>query len=293
MKGKKEMVGRRKQMRKGNKRRKRSRIFFFLLYLKWKNRPKLNVLFPGAENMERIVFTIIQGAVDFPDPIAQKTCFIILTKLVELWGESETWPRQEVVSCEQEARFLSLPAGQYRVWASLWALLLLQEVKTAWWASPTLSTNTSSQPVSWLPSNRPLTCQMHRRSWWVSLIPPLIKEKSRFGDKPQLFSFFQVLSECALTLKMIHLKRVKICFCGWPSFVMCHRASTWTRAVFVSGTRIHPVLAAGVPAITPGGPGNFTGQKSLNPDVQKYLETCSFIYVQFYSFQSVSLFKYV
>lgn len=37
--------------------------------------------------MERVVFTIIQGAVDFPDPIAQKTCFIILSKLVELWGE--------------------------------------------------------------------------------------------------------------------------------------------------------------------------------------------------------------
>lgn len=42
---------------------------------------------PGAENIERVVFTIIQGAVDFPDPIAQKTCFIILSKLVELWGE--------------------------------------------------------------------------------------------------------------------------------------------------------------------------------------------------------------
>ncbi|KAM9704893.1 exportin-T isoform 2-T2 [Menidia menidia] len=40
----------------------------------------------GAENMERVLFTIIQGAVDFPDPVAQKTCFIILSKLVELWG---------------------------------------------------------------------------------------------------------------------------------------------------------------------------------------------------------------
>ncbi|KAF3826048.1 hypothetical protein GH733_006162, partial [Mirounga leonina] len=27
-----------------------------------------------------------QGAVEYPDPIAQKTCFIILSKLVELWG---------------------------------------------------------------------------------------------------------------------------------------------------------------------------------------------------------------
>ncbi|XP_071190420.1 exportin-T isoform X6 [Salvelinus alpinus] len=40
----------------------------------------------GAENVERVLFTIIQGAVDFPDPIAQKSCFIILSKLVELWG---------------------------------------------------------------------------------------------------------------------------------------------------------------------------------------------------------------
>uniref|UniRef100_A0A8C7KA88 Exportin-T n=1 Tax=Oncorhynchus kisutch TaxID=8019 RepID=A0A8C7KA88_ONCKI len=40
----------------------------------------------GVENVERVLFTIIQGAVDFPDPIAQKTCFIILSKLVELWG---------------------------------------------------------------------------------------------------------------------------------------------------------------------------------------------------------------
>ncbi|XP_066580703.1 exportin-T isoform X2 [Amia ocellicauda] len=40
----------------------------------------------GVENVERILFTIIQGAVDFPDPIAQKTCFIILSKLVEIWG---------------------------------------------------------------------------------------------------------------------------------------------------------------------------------------------------------------
>ncbi|XP_058047188.1 exportin-T isoform X2 [Ahaetulla prasina] len=39
-----------------------------------------------AENVEHVLFTIIQGAVDYPDPIAQKTCFIILSKLVELWG---------------------------------------------------------------------------------------------------------------------------------------------------------------------------------------------------------------
>lgn len=46
----------------------------------------------GAENVERVLFTIIQGAVDYPDPIAQKTCFIILSKLVELWGGKDGPP---------------------------------------------------------------------------------------------------------------------------------------------------------------------------------------------------------
>uniref|UniRef100_A0A2K5S5W4 Exportin-T n=1 Tax=Cebus imitator TaxID=2715852 RepID=A0A2K5S5W4_CEBIM len=41
----------------------------------------------GAENVERVLVTVIQGAVEYPDPIAQKTCFIILSKLVELWGK--------------------------------------------------------------------------------------------------------------------------------------------------------------------------------------------------------------
>ncbi|TKC51574.1 hypothetical protein EI555_012500 [Monodon monoceros] len=40
----------------------------------------------GAENVERVLVTVIQGAVEYPDPIAQKTCFIILSKLVELWA---------------------------------------------------------------------------------------------------------------------------------------------------------------------------------------------------------------
>ncbi|KAM9313145.1 exportin-T [Gastrophryne carolinensis] len=40
----------------------------------------------GAADVERVLFTVIQGAVEYPDPIAQKTCFIILSKLVELWG---------------------------------------------------------------------------------------------------------------------------------------------------------------------------------------------------------------
>ncbi|GFY44642.1 exportin-T [Trichonephila inaurata madagascariensis] len=39
-------------------------------------------------NLERVLLTVIQGAVEFPDPVAQKTCFSILKKMVELWGGS-------------------------------------------------------------------------------------------------------------------------------------------------------------------------------------------------------------
>lgn len=39
-----------------------------------------------SQNMEQVVSTVIQGAVSFPDPVAQKTCFGILRKMVELWG---------------------------------------------------------------------------------------------------------------------------------------------------------------------------------------------------------------
>ncbi|XP_076358684.1 exportin-T-like isoform X2 [Tachypleus tridentatus] len=38
------------------------------------------------QSMEQVLQTIIQGAVDFPDPVAQKTCFSILRKMVEFWG---------------------------------------------------------------------------------------------------------------------------------------------------------------------------------------------------------------
>ncbi len=32
--------------------------------------------------------TIIQGAVDIPDPTGQKSCFSILKKLIDLWGKT-------------------------------------------------------------------------------------------------------------------------------------------------------------------------------------------------------------
>ncbi|XP_067120441.1 exportin-T-like isoform X2 [Centruroides vittatus] len=44
------------------------------------------------QNLEQVLLTIIQGAVDFPDPVAQKTCFSILKKMVELWGGSDGIP---------------------------------------------------------------------------------------------------------------------------------------------------------------------------------------------------------
>ena len=69
--------------------------FVLLLYMKSELQIAFLVLFQielgffssGAENVERVLGTVIQGAVEHPDPIAQKTCFIILSKLVELWGK--------------------------------------------------------------------------------------------------------------------------------------------------------------------------------------------------------------
>uniref|UniRef100_A0A224YMP4 Exportin-T n=1 Tax=Rhipicephalus zambeziensis TaxID=60191 RepID=A0A224YMP4_9ACAR len=45
-----------------------------------------------AQSLEQVFTTIIQGAVEFPDPVAQKTCFTILRKMVELWGGPDAEP---------------------------------------------------------------------------------------------------------------------------------------------------------------------------------------------------------
>ncbi|XP_069692794.1 exportin-T-like isoform X6 [Periplaneta americana] len=42
-----------------------------------------------SQFLEQVMMSIIRGAVDFPDPVAQKTCFSILRKLVDLWGGKE------------------------------------------------------------------------------------------------------------------------------------------------------------------------------------------------------------
>ena len=36
--------------------------------------------------------SVVQGAVEFPDPVAQKNCFVILRKLTEVWAEKDSSP---------------------------------------------------------------------------------------------------------------------------------------------------------------------------------------------------------
>ncbi|PSN51529.1 Exportin-T [Blattella germanica] len=42
-----------------------------------------------SQFLEQVMMSIIRGAVDFPDPVAQRSCFGILRKLVDLWGGKE------------------------------------------------------------------------------------------------------------------------------------------------------------------------------------------------------------
>ncbi|XP_074646295.1 exportin-T-like [Tubulanus polymorphus] len=41
------------------------------------------------QNLQQVLMTVIQGAVELPDPVGQKMCFSILKKLVEVWGSNE------------------------------------------------------------------------------------------------------------------------------------------------------------------------------------------------------------
>lgn len=36
--------------------------------------------------------SVVQGAVEFPDPVAQKNCFVILRRLTEAWGVKDMGP---------------------------------------------------------------------------------------------------------------------------------------------------------------------------------------------------------
>jgi exportin-T len=41
----------------------------------------------SSQNLREVLTTVIHGAVEIPDPVGQKTCFGILRKLVEVWGD--------------------------------------------------------------------------------------------------------------------------------------------------------------------------------------------------------------
>ena len=36
---------------------------------------------------EQVLGSVVQGAMEFPDPVAQKMCFTILSRMIETWGE--------------------------------------------------------------------------------------------------------------------------------------------------------------------------------------------------------------
>ena len=40
----------------------------------------------------QVLMSVVQGAVEFPDPVAQKNCFVILRRLAEAWGEKDVGP---------------------------------------------------------------------------------------------------------------------------------------------------------------------------------------------------------
>ncbi|XP_013079973.2 exportin-T-like [Biomphalaria glabrata] len=44
------------------------------------------------QNLNQVLMSLIQGAVDLPDPQSQKCCFSTLKKLIELWGGKEALP---------------------------------------------------------------------------------------------------------------------------------------------------------------------------------------------------------
>ncbi|XP_063847188.1 exportin-T-like [Scylla paramamosain] len=45
-----------------------------------------------ATTLHQVLMSVVQGAVEFPDPVAQKNCFVILRRLTEAWGEKDVGP---------------------------------------------------------------------------------------------------------------------------------------------------------------------------------------------------------
>lgn len=99
----------------------------------------------------------------------------------------------------------------------------------------------------------------------------LVSSRTRVQPKNSTFwqlidrmIYFQTLSECALTLKMIHLKRVKLFDLTkvknpvefWNVSRYLEKCLVWC---FVSGAGVHPVLTAGVFTLPAGGARDLTG----------------------------------
>lgn len=45
-----------------------------------------------STTLHQVLMSVVQGAVEFPDPVAQKNCFVILRWLTEAWGEKDLGP---------------------------------------------------------------------------------------------------------------------------------------------------------------------------------------------------------
>ncbi|XP_047735709.1 exportin-T [Hyalella azteca] len=50
----------------------------------------------AARLLDQVLLSVVHGAVEFPDPAAQKICFALLRKIIEEWGASEEAPNNFV-----------------------------------------------------------------------------------------------------------------------------------------------------------------------------------------------------
>ena len=48
-----------------------------------------DLLFSDVQNLNQVLMSVVQGAVESPDPTSQKLCFSILRKMIDIWGKSE------------------------------------------------------------------------------------------------------------------------------------------------------------------------------------------------------------
>ena len=61
-------------------------LFFFLGHFVLVSEITPQFDFTEAESLRQVLLTVIEGAVELADPQSQKTCFVILKKLVEVWA---------------------------------------------------------------------------------------------------------------------------------------------------------------------------------------------------------------